>query len=78
MAETVFCVFTPFRFDDGDHITIVLKKKEQAGWVLSDEGHTYMHLTYDISEKKLFSGTRYQNYFQTPYPHLKLRIVLAS
>lgn len=50
-------VFTPFRFDDGDHITIVLKK-EQGGWVLSDEGHTYMHLTYDISEKKLFSGTR--------------------
>ena len=54
-----FRVFTPFRFDDGDHITVVLKK-EQAGWVLSDEGHTYMHLTYDISEKKLFSGTRHQ------------------
>ncbi len=54
-----FRVFTPFRFDDGDHITIVLKK-EQTGWVLSDEGHTYMHLTYDISEKKLFRGTRYQ------------------
>ena len=54
-----FRVFTPFRFDDGDHISIVLKK-EQGGWVLSDEGHTYMHLTYDISEKKLFSGTRYQ------------------
>ena len=52
-----FRVFTPFRFDDGDHISIVLKK-EQRGWVLSDEGHTYMHLTYDISEKKLFSGTR--------------------
>lgn len=54
-----FRVFTPFMFDDGDHISIVLKK-EQAGWVLSDEGHTYMHLTYDISEKKLLSGTRYQ------------------
>ena len=54
-----FRVFTPFRFDDGDHITIVLKK-EQTGWVLSDEGHTYMHLTYDISEKKLFRGTRHQ------------------
>ncbi len=54
-----FRVFTPFRFDDGDHISIVLKK-ESEGWVLSDEGHTYMHLTYDISEKKLFSGRRYQ------------------
>ena len=54
-----FRVFTPFMFDDGDHISIVLKK-EQEGWVLSDEGHTYMHLTYGISEKKLLSGKRYQ------------------
>ena len=54
-----FRVFTPFMFDDGDHISIVLKK-EQGGWVLSDEGHTYMHLTYDMSEKKLFSRARYQ------------------
>ena len=52
-----FRVFTPFRFDDGDHIAIVLKK-EQGRWLLSDGGHTYMHLTYDIDEKKLFSGTR--------------------
>jgi hypothetical protein len=54
-----FRVFTPFMLDDGDHISIVLKK-EQTGWVLSDEGHTFMHLTYDIKESKLFSGTRYQ------------------
>ena len=52
-----FRVFTPFRFDDGDHIAIVLKK-EQGRWLLSDGGHTYMHLTYDIDKKKLFSGTR--------------------
>ncbi len=54
-----FRVFTPFMFDDGDHISIVLKK-EQTGWVLSDEGHTYMHLTYDIKQSKLFSGKRFQ------------------
>ena len=52
-----FRVFTPFRFDDGDHIAITLKK-EQGRWLLSDGGHTYMHLTYDIDERKLFSGTR--------------------
>lgn len=52
-----FRVFTPFRFDDGDHIAIILKK-EQGRWLLSDGGHTYMHLTYDIDERKLFSGTR--------------------
>ncbi len=54
-----FRVFTPFMFDDGDHVAIVLKK-EKGGWVLSDEGHTYMHLTYDIDERKLFKGTRQQ------------------
>jgi hypothetical protein len=52
-----FRVFTPFLFDDGDHIAVVLKK-EPEGWVLSDEGHTYMHLTYDLEEKDLQKGTR--------------------
>lgn len=52
-----FRVFTPFLFDDGDHLVIVLKK-EGARWVLSDEAHTYMHLTYDIDEKDLHRGTR--------------------
>ena len=52
-----FRVFTPFLFEDGDHMVIVLKK-EGARWVLSDEAHTYMHLTYDIDERDLHSGTR--------------------
>ncbi|MCK4305205.1 MAG: DUF1828 domain-containing protein, partial [Candidatus Eisenbacteria sp.] len=50
-------VFTPFLFEDGDHLVIVLKK-EGPGWVLSDEAHTYMHLTYEIDEKDLQRGTR--------------------
>ena len=52
-----FRVFTPFLFEDGDHLAIILKKKG-ARWVLSDEAHTYMHLTYDIDERDLYSGTR--------------------
>jgi hypothetical protein len=52
-----FRVFTPFLFEDGDHLAIVLKK-EDARWVLSDEAHTYMHLTYDLDEKDLQRGTR--------------------
>ena len=52
-------VFTPFRFEDGDHLAIVLKRN-QPGWMLSDEGHTYMRLTYDIDEDDLSSGTRQQ------------------
>jgi hypothetical protein len=52
-----FRVFTPFLFEDGDHLAIVLKK-ERSRWVLSDDAHTYMHLTYDIDERDLSSGTR--------------------
>ncbi len=50
-------VFTPFHFEDGDHLSIVLKRAD-SGWVLSDEAHTFMHLTYDIDEKDLRRGTR--------------------
>ena len=50
-------VFTPFLFEDGDHLAIVLRK-ERVRWVLSDEAHTYMHLTYDLDEKDLQRGTR--------------------
>jgi len=50
-------VLTPFQFDDGDHIVVVLKK-EDGRWILSDEAHTYMRLTYDISENSLRGGTR--------------------
>lgn len=50
-------VFTPFLFEDGDHLAVVLKQ-ENKRWVLSDEGHTYMHLTYDLEEKDLQRGNR--------------------
>lgn len=52
-----FRVLTPFLFEDGDHLAIVLKREDSA-WILSDEGHTYMHLTYDLDEKDLQKGTR--------------------
>ena len=50
-------VSTPFLFEDGDHLVIVLKK-HNGRWILSDEGHTYMHLTYDMEERELHRGTR--------------------
>ena len=52
-------VFTPFRFEDGDHLSIVLRQN-MLGWTLSDEGHTYMRLTYDMDEADFLSGTRQQ------------------
>ena len=54
-----FRVWTPFRFDDGDHLAISLKK-EGNQWLLSDGGHTYMHLTYDIDDQLLHTGQRKQ------------------
>ena len=56
-GEERFRVLTPFQFEDGDQLVIVLKKLG-GRWVLSDEAHTYMHLTYDIDKKSLYSGTR--------------------
>ena len=50
-------VFTPFLFEDGDHLAIFLKR-EGSAWMLSDEAHTYMHLTYELDERELQRGTR--------------------
>lgn len=50
-------VLTPFMFDDGDHVVAVLKRHGDR-WILTDEGHTYMHLTYEIDERDLSRGTR--------------------
>jgi hypothetical protein len=44
-GENRFLVKTPFRFEDGDHFIIALKK-EGDGWVLTDEANTIMHLSY--------------------------------
>lgn len=56
-GENRYRVFTPFMFEDGDHLSIILRR-ENGNWVLSDEGHTYMHLTYDLDEKDLQRGNR--------------------
>ena len=52
-----YVVSNPFVHDDGDCLEIVLRERE-GGWVLADEGCTYMRLTYDIDEKDLHRGTR--------------------
>lgn len=53
-----FRVLTPFRFDDGDHLVIMLRQNEFGNWELTDNGHTFMHLSYEIDEKSLTEGTR--------------------
>jgi hypothetical protein len=52
-----FRVINPFRFEDGDHLVILLKQNGE-NWFLTDEGHTFMHLTYELEEQDLQQGTR--------------------
>lgn len=60
-GDNRFRVYTPFVYDDGDHLGIVLKR-DGRGWLLSDEGSTYMRLTLKIDEDSLFDpdGSRYR------------------
>jgi hypothetical protein len=46
---------TPFTFEDGDVLKVVLRKKDNE-WYLTDEGHTFMHLSYE--DLDLTKGTR--------------------
>jgi hypothetical protein len=50
-----FVVYTPFMFDDGDHFVVLLRKYGER-WMLTDEGHTFMHLSY--GDVDLDSGAR--------------------
>lgn len=51
-------IFTPFHFDDGDHFVITLQKEDGGNWIITDEGHTYMHMRYRMDVSSLNSGTR--------------------
>ena len=51
-------IFTPFHFDDGDHFVITLRKDETGNWVITDEGHTYMHISYHMDLSSLEDGNR--------------------
>ena len=44
-------------FDDGDHLAVVLRR-EGAGWVLTDEGHTRMHRAEDADGPDPRDGAR--------------------
>lgn len=52
-----FRVFTPFYFSDGDQLCPVLKEKG-GKWIFTDEGATFMRLTYDMPAESIFTGHR--------------------
>lgn len=50
-------VKTPFRFEDGDGLVIVLRQAD-GRWSLTDEGHTFMRVSYDLDMGDLEDGAR--------------------
>lgn len=50
-------VLTPFLFDDGDHVSLLMRR-EDSRWVVADEANTFMRLTYDLEERAIQEGTR--------------------
>jgi hypothetical protein len=47
-----FVVVTPVTFGDGDLLPIVLRKKDDL-WYLTDEAHTFLQLSYRLSDEEL-------------------------
>lgn len=56
-GDGFYRIHTPATFDDGDCYVIVLHETD-AGWLLSDEGHTLMHLSYRLDDDQLLQGSR--------------------
>ncbi len=52
-----FAIITPFRFEDGDHYDIALKREGER-WIITDEASTLMHLSYWMDDKVIEAGNR--------------------
>jgi hypothetical protein len=51
-------VLVPFEFPDGDRLSIRLRELGDATYELTDMGHTFMHLSYEVDMDALDSGNR--------------------
>lgn len=56
-GRDAFHVLTPYVLPDGDGLAIVLERQVD-GWVLTDRGHTFMHLSYSIDTDQIKGGNR--------------------
>ena len=55
--EHLYRINTPFGFDDGDSYLIFLEWKPD-GYIISDRGHTLMHISYWTDTERFFEGRR--------------------
>ena len=56
--DGILMLDTPFTFPDGDHYPVYLSETRTGGVVLSDRGHTLMHISYEHDVDAFFTGTR--------------------
>nr|WP_319539748.1 DUF1828 domain-containing protein [uncultured Methanospirillum sp.] len=52
-----YYILSPFEFDDGDGYSIILKRLRDE-WILSDEGHTILEISYRLDPDLLTEGIR--------------------
>ena len=45
-GDGFFLISTPFVWDDGDHVSLVVREVE-GQWLLGDGGHTFMRCSFD-------------------------------
>lgn len=56
--DSTLMLDTPFTFPDGDQYPIYLTETRAGGVVLSDQGHTLMHISYEHDVDAFLEGTR--------------------
>ena len=56
--DGVLMLDTPFTFPDGDHYAIYLSETPSGGVLLSDRGHTLMHVSYEHDVDAFYEGPR--------------------
>ena len=76
MAKIVSRVLTPFQFEDGDELVIVLKKEGER-WLLSDEAHT-IGTSPTILMKNFFIAVHAGSLSLKHFPCLKLKIAMEK
>jgi hypothetical protein len=80
MGKNRYMIKTPFKFEDGDLLKIILKK-DNGSWYLTDEGHTLMHINYEGFEidtpkrQELFSQAISRNFLENDDGEIRSSVV---
>lgn len=56
--DGILMLDSPFQFPDGDHFPIYIDEAHGGGLVLTDRGHTMMHISYEFDVDGFYDGPR--------------------